>query len=76
MLDITLEKTKLYQGIKAEGEVDVILRQLKKRFGNLSEDIQSSISALPLTALEELSEALLDFSDVSEVQNWLAEHSG
>ena len=43
MLDITLEETKLYQGIKAEGEVDVILRQLRKRFGNLSEDIQSSI---------------------------------
>ena len=75
MLDITLEETKLYQGIKAEGEVDVILRQLRKRFGNLSEDIQSSISALPLTSLEELSEALLDFLDVSEVQNWLAEHS-
>lgn len=75
MLDITLEETKLYQGIKAEGEVDVILRQLRKRFGNLSEDIQSSISALPLTSLEELSEALLDFLDASEVQNWLAEHS-
>ena len=75
MLDITLEETKLYQGIKAEGEVDVILRQLRKRFGNLSEDIQSSISALPLTSLEELSEALLDFSDVAEVQSWLAKHS-
>ena len=75
MLDITLEGTKLYQGIKAEGEVDVILRQLRKRFGNLSEDIQSSISALPLTVLEKLSEALLDFTDVSEVQSWLAKRS-
>ena len=75
MLNITLEETKLYQGIKAEGEVNVILRQLRKRFGNLSEDIQSAISVLPLTALEELSEALLDFTDVSEVQSWLAKHS-
>lgn len=75
MLDITLEETKLYQGIKAEGEVDVILRQLRKRFGNLSEDIQTSISELPLTALGDLGEALLDFSDGSEVQKWLAEHS-
>jgi predicted transposase/invertase (TIGR01784 family) len=75
MLDITFEETKVYQEIKAEGETDVILRQLRKRFGPLEEDTIASISALPLSALEELSEALLDFSDVTELQSWLTNHS-
>jgi predicted transposase YdaD len=75
MLDITFEETRVYQEIKAEGEADVIFRQLKKRFGNLAEDTVASISALPLSALEELSEALLDFSDMTELQIWLASHS-
>jgi predicted transposase/invertase (TIGR01784 family) len=75
MLDITFEETKVYQEIKAEGEANVILRQLKKRFGTLAEDTRVLISALPLSALEELSEALLDFSDITDLQSWLANHS-
>lgn len=50
----------------------LIARQLGKRFGELPEDIRMSITALPLTVLEELSEALLDFSEIAEVQRWLA----
>ncbi|MEL6601717.1 MAG: DUF4351 domain-containing protein [Cyanobacteria bacterium J06614_10] len=75
MLSIILKETKIYQEIKAEGEVDVILRQLRKLFGNLSEDVQTSISELPLSTLGELSEALLDFSDISEAQDWLMNRS-
>ena len=73
MPDIILKETKLYKVLKAEG--DVILRQLRKRFGNLSEEVQTSISEPPLTVLEELSEVLLDFSDISEAQDWLTNRS-
>ncbi|MEM8502940.1 MAG: DUF4351 domain-containing protein [Cyanobacteria bacterium P01_D01_bin.1] len=51
------------------------MRLLRKRFGELSEDIQSSVSALSVPILEELGEALLDFSEVAELQSRLAEHS-
>ena len=73
MPDIILKETKLYKVLKAEG--DVILRQLRKRFGNLSEEVQTSISEPPLTVLEELREVLLDFSDISEAQDWLTNRS-
>ncbi|MGB7250024.1 MAG: Rpn family recombination-promoting nuclease/putative transposase [Phormidesmis sp.] len=87
MLDITFEETGVYQevredamreGLQAgrqEEAASLIVRQLGKRFGKLPEDMRASISALPLTVLEELGEALLDFSDVSEVQSWLTNHS-
>ena len=84
MLDITFEETRVFQEVREdamqegrkEEAANLIIRQLGKRFGELSEDIQASVSKLSLTVLEELGEALLDFSGISEVQNWLAEHSG
>ncbi|MGB3291529.1 MAG: DUF4351 domain-containing protein [Phormidesmis sp.] len=59
---------------RQEEAASLIVRQLGKRFGELTEDVRASISVLPLALLEELSEALLDFSDVSELQIWLADH--
>jgi hypothetical protein len=44
---------------------------LTKRFGQLSEEIRSSISGLPLPVLEDLSEALLDFTSLADLQVWL-----
>ncbi|MEO1378415.1 MAG: DUF4351 domain-containing protein [Cyanobacteria bacterium J06635_10] len=46
----------------------LVIRQLTKRFGELSEEIRSSISGLPLATLENLSEALLDFSSLADLQ--------
>ena len=91
MLDITFEETRVFREVKEEAmregrqeglregrkeeAASLIVRQLGKRFGELPEDVRTSISELTITVLEELGEALLDFSDISEVQNWLAEHS-
>lgn len=79
MLDITFEETRVFQEVqedaRREGAINLITRQLGKRFGELPEDIHISISELPLTALEELSEALLDFSELSDIQSWLTNHS-
>jgi len=87
MLGITLQETRVYREIKAKGvkqglmqgrnqgrkqeAVNLVVRQLTKRFGNLSEEIRVSISGLPLTVLEDLSEALLDFSNLADLQAWL-----
>ncbi len=80
MLGITIKETRVYQEIKEEGleqgrqqeATNLIVRQLTKRFGELSGEMRSSISSLPLPVLEDLSEALLDFTSVADLQSWLA----
>ncbi|NDJ21050.1 Rpn family recombination-promoting nuclease/putative transposase [Nostoc sp. B(2019)] len=75
MLGITLKETRVYREIKEEGReeatVNLVIRQLTKRFGELSEEIHSSISGLSLPVLEDLSEALLDFTSLADLQSWL-----
>ena len=91
MLDITFEETRVYREIKAEAEqkgleqgrqegrqeeaASLILRMLTKRFGSLEDDAQSSVRALSLENLEALSEALLDFDSMSELNTWIAQRS-
>ncbi|MFN6561903.1 MAG: DUF4351 domain-containing protein [Nostoc sp. ChiSLP01] len=50
----------------------VIIRQLNKWFGELPQEMRSSIIGLPLPVLEDLSEALLDFTSVDDIQAWLS----
>jgi predicted transposase YdaD len=79
MLDISIEKSRAYREIKTEGrqegrqegERSLILRQLHRRVGELSEGERDRIESLPLTALENLGEALLDFDDLADLQTWL-----
>jgi len=87
MLGITLQETRVYREIKAEGReegivvgreegreeatTNLILRQLTRRFGAISEDLQVAIAGLPLHKLEDLSEALLDFTSLADLQAWL-----
>ncbi len=80
MLGISLERSRAYREIKQEGReeglqqatLNLVIRQLTKRFGELSEELRSSISTLPLPVMENLSEALLDFASLNDLQVWLA----
>jgi hypothetical protein len=56
------------------GEKTVVLRQLKKRMGDIPEELRSRIESLSLKNLELISEALLDFSTVDDLVNWLSSH--
>lgn len=49
----------------------MIIRILAKRFGELSNEIRGSISGLSLPVLEDLSEALLDFTSLADIEAWL-----
>ena len=60
-------------GRAAEAAV-VILRQLNRRCGPLSNATAARIKALPLGQLESLAEALLDFSSLADLAAWLAGH--
>lgn len=72
MLGITLKQTRVYQEAQEEQTVNLIFRQLKKRFGDsLSEEMRAQIESLPLPTLENLSEALLDFNSLDDLQPWL-----
>lgn len=53
------------------GSVNIILRQLNKRFGKIDKSTENTLSKLSVKNLEELSESLFDFKDVSDLQVWL-----
>jgi predicted transposase YdaD len=85
ILGITLQETRVYREIKEEGiqegegrgeqrEKSLILRQLTRRVGELPEDVRQQVEALPLEQLENLGEALLDFSSMADLQAWLEEN--
>ncbi|MCA1994782.1 MAG: DUF4351 domain-containing protein, partial [Coleofasciculus sp. S288] len=57
-----------------EGEIKLILRLLTRRLGELNPTLIEQIQALPTFALEELGEALLDFSQVTDLVAWLEPH--
>ena len=56
---------------EVKGEQTLILRLLTRRVGNISTDVEARVKALPLTRLEELGEALLDFAQIGDLLNWL-----
>jgi hypothetical protein len=59
---------------RAEGERNLALRLLRHRFGELESDLETQINALPLDKIEELSIALLDFTNRDDLLKWLETH--
>jgi predicted transposase YdaD len=53
------------------GELGIILKLLKRRLGELPPEIQQLIQSLSVNQLENLSEALLDFRNLTDLVNWL-----
>jgi Domain of unknown function (DUF4351) len=62
---------------EARGELKeaqaLIRRLLNRRVGNVSTEVEAQIKDLPLTQLEELGEALLDFTSLTDLENWLSQ---
>jgi hypothetical protein len=54
-----------------KGEAKLVLRQLKRRFGELPPHITETIQKLSVEKLEDLGEALLDFETQADLINWL-----
>jgi predicted transposase YdaD len=57
-----------------EGSVRLVLRQLTRCMGELSPEARSQIQSLSLSQLEALADALLDFLQPSDLQDWLRSH--
>ena len=79
MLGITFQETRVYRDIKQEGrEVEaqsLILRLLNRRVGELPQQSRQRVENLSLEQLENLGEALLDFSSMADLQAWLEAQS-
>ncbi|MDK2410203.1 DUF4351 domain-containing protein, partial [Aphanizomenon sp. 202] len=60
---------------RQEGEKTLLLRQLSKRFGKLITRHIESINSLTIAQLEDLGEALLDFGDINDLEQWLKSHT-
>ncbi len=58
------------QGEKAEA-IALISRQLKKRFGEVSETIKPRLNTLSVEQLELLGESLFDFESFEDAISWL-----
>jgi predicted transposase/invertase (TIGR01784 family) len=70
-----IKQTRVYQEAKQEGEKNLLLRQLSKRFGKLGDAYIKSINSLTIAQLEDLGEALLDFGDINDLEQWLKSHT-
>jgi predicted transposase/invertase (TIGR01784 family) len=85
-----MKESVIYQEIRteaiAEGEArgeargqqnearSLLLRLLSKKFGTLDDRYQTQINTLALEQMEALSEALLDFTIVTDLDRWLTEN--
>ena len=69
-----IKQTRVYQEAMEEGETRLLLRLLSKRFGKISDRSIQTINKLSLEQLEDLGEALLDFSVIKDLDNWLQSH--
>ena len=63
----------IQQGIQ-QGEVILTLRQLTRRLGTVPPQLRSQIQQLSTNQIEDLGEALLDFSSTQDLVAWLQTH--
>ena len=55
------------------GEVALVCRLLRRRFGTVPETLTYQINELSLAQLEGLGEALLEFRELTDLEKWLSE---
>jgi hypothetical protein len=53
----------------------MVIRLLTRRCGNLGNGLQEKVESLSIPQLESLGETLLDFQDISDLENWLMNHN-
>jgi predicted transposase YdaD len=61
-----------HQEGRQEGEAGLVIRLLKRRLGQLSDDQVERIRQLPVPQLEDLGEALLDYTEMVDLDRFLA----
>jgi predicted transposase/invertase (TIGR01784 family) len=79
-----MQESVIYQEILREGEARgeargrtdegraLITRLLTRKFGNLAPELVNRVNQLSIEQLENLSEAVLDFNSIADLETWLA----
>jgi hypothetical protein len=60
---------------RQQGEVELVLRQLKRRLGALPASQEKAVRKLELSRIEALGEALLEFASRADLTRWLRANS-
>jgi predicted transposase/invertase (TIGR01784 family) len=74
MLGIELQQTRVYQEARTEEAISLVLRQLNRKFGELSPQLRSRVSVLQIDQVESLGEELLDFTSISDLESWFSQN--
>lgn len=69
----TIQETRVYREGREEEALSLVSRQLTRKLGELPEALQSQVNQLSLEALEALAEALFDFAEASDLEQWLSQ---
>ncbi|MEH2182145.1 DUF4351 domain-containing protein [Nostoc sp.] len=69
-----MRESVIYQDIQQEKALSIVMRQLRCKVGTVTPAQLLKIQALDSTQLDDLAEALLDFSDLSDLEAWLAQN--
>jgi predicted transposase YdaD len=69
-----LRESPWYEEIRKEEGRSLVLRILARKIGSIPTGVLSQIESLPLPELENLGEALLDFSNADDLIRWLHAH--
>ena len=68
----------LQQGLEQGRQTEALtltLRLLQRKVGTLNTRVEKRIRKLPLEKIEQLSEALLDFTTPRDLNTWMKEHA-
>ena len=75
-----LKQTRFYQDVFTEGRQEegtaLILHILQHRCGSLAPALVERVAQLSLPQLKVLGEALLEFRETADLEQWLATHPG
>jgi predicted transposase/invertase (TIGR01784 family) len=86
MLGIELQQTRVYREAvaegetrgeargKADGEKSLVIKQLTYKLGDLTPKLLEQVNNLPIDRVESLGKALLDFTQIADLENWLSQN--
>ncbi|MDZ8053062.1 MAG: Rpn family recombination-promoting nuclease/putative transposase [Aulosira sp. ZfuVER01] len=70
-----MKESVIYQDIVQKEALKLISRMLKRRFGDIDASLFEQVRNLSAEHLEDLGEALFDFSEFADLVAWLEEHN-
>jgi predicted transposase/invertase (TIGR01784 family) len=71
-----MRESVIYQDIQQEKALSIVIRLLRRKVGTVPPTQLLKIQALDSTQLDDLAEALLDFSSLTDLEAWLAQNQG